>query len=212
MTGVQTCALPIYGGIEDRTINIKYLERTERSINRLISIVEDLEAISKLESGELELRYEDFDIVQMAEDVYEAQEIRAKKKNLNLTFGKNVDKPIIVNADKEQIYRALTNLIVNSIIYGKENGQTIIEFYDMDKNILVEVNDTGIGISEEHLPRLFERFYRIDKSRSREQGGTGLGLSIVKHIIEAHGQRINVRSEHGKGSSFAFTMRKGKMK
>lgn len=197
------------GALEDKKINRLYLESTEKSINRLISIVEDLEAISKLETGQLELHFERFDIIQLVNDAYELQEIRSKKYNINLSIGSGYDKEIIVNADKKQIFQVITNLIVNSIKYGKEGGDTKIDFFDMDSNILIEVADNGIGIDEKNLPRLFERFFRIDKSRSREMGGTGLGLSIVKHIIEAHGQTINVRSKKGEGTTFAFTLKKG---
>jgi two-component system, OmpR family, phosphate regulon sensor histidine kinase PhoR len=196
------------GALEDEKINRMYLERTEKSINRLISIVEDLEAISKLETGQLELHFENFDIVQLVKEVYEMQEIRARKYNISLKFGANYDKPIKVKADKKQIFQVITNLVVNSVKYGSMGGVTKIDFFDMDANILIEVADNGIGIEEKNLHRLFERFYRIDKSRSREMGGTGLGLSIVKHILEAHNQRINVRSKHGEGTTFAFTLTK----
>lgn len=196
------------GAIDDAEINKKYLKKTEKSINRMISIVEDLEAISKLESGELELNYERFDIVELIKDVFEAQELKAKKRSTRLTFASKYDKSIKVYADKERIYQLVTNLVVNSINYGRENGRTTVSFLDMGDNILVEVTDNGLGIKENEIPRIFERFYRVDKSRSREQGGTGLGLAIVKHIIEAHDQTINVRSTPGKGTSFAFTLQK----
>ncbi|HBS84937.1 MAG: two-component sensor histidine kinase [Bacteroidetes bacterium GWF2_38_335] len=197
------------GGLEDDTIARPYLERTEKSINRLISIVEDLETISKLEVGELDLKIERFDIVQLVRDIFEFQEIKSNSFNVQLVIGKNAEKQVFVEADKKQIFQVITNLIVNSIKYGKEGGTTAIDFFDMDSNILVEVTDNGIGIEEKHLPRLFERFFRVDKSRSREIGGTGLGLAIVKHIIEAHNQTIHVRSKIGEGTSFAFTLKKG---
>ncbi|MFP3860512.1 MAG: sensor histidine kinase [Bacteroidales bacterium] len=200
------------GGIDDPSINKKYLQKTEKSINRMISIVEDLEAITKLEAGELKLKYETFDIVELFRDVMESQELKARNKATSLTFDTKYDKPIMVEGDKERIYQAASNLVVNSINYGKEGGKTEISFMDMGDNILVEVSDDGIGISERDIPRIFERFYRVDKSRSREQGGTGLGLAIVKHIIEAHNQTINVRSALNKGSSFAFTLSKAKKK
>ncbi|MFP4047803.1 MAG: sensor histidine kinase [Bacteroidales bacterium] len=200
------------GGIDDPSINKKYLQKTEKSINRMISIVEDLEAITKLEAGELKLKYETFDIVELFRDVMESQELKARNRATSLTFDTKYDKPIMVEADKERIYQAASNLVVNSINYGKEGGKTEISFMDMGDNILVEVSDDGIGISERDIPRIFERFYRVDKSRSREQGGTGLGLAIVKHIIEAHNQTINVRSALNKGSSFAFTLSKAKKK
>jgi two-component system phosphate regulon sensor histidine kinase PhoR len=198
------------GGLYDSNINHKYLEKTEKSINRMISIVKDLEEITRLESGELELNYSSFNIVKLVEEVFESQELRAKKHNISLSFKNSADKTIWVNADREQIDHLLTNLIVNSINYGKENeGITDISFLEMGENILVEIADNGSGISEKDLPRIFERFYRIDKSRSRDSGGTGLGLAIVKHIIEAHNQTINVRSTIKKGTSFAFTLKKG---
>ncbi len=196
------------GGMDDPDINKLFLKRTEKSIDRMISIIEDLEAISKLESGELKLEKEIVDLRRLVEDVFEMQEMRAREKKITLRSGEDLDKPVYVNIDKQRIHQVLSNLVVNSINYGKKKGETVVNVYDMDNRVLVEVKDDGIGISEKHLPRIFERFYRVDKSRSREQGGTGLGLSIVKHIIEAHGQSINVSSEQGKGTSFTFTLEK----
>ncbi len=196
------------GGLDDPNINMLYLTRTERSIDRMISIIEDLEAISKLESGELELYQEPFNLVHLIEDVFELQEIRAKEKSIHLYLGKNVDRSTMVLGDKQRLFQVLSNLVVNSINYSKKNGETCISFYDVDDKVLVEVKDKGIGIPANDLPRIFERFFRVDKSRSREQGGTGLGLAIVKHIIEAHEQRINVNSTLGKGTTFTFTLEK----
>ncbi|MDD5571084.1 MAG: ATP-binding protein [Bacteroidales bacterium] len=196
------------GGLNDTEINIKYLQRTEKNIERLTNIVNDLEVISRLESGEIKLEFNGFDIVLLAKEVIEGLELKAQSKKISINFAENYDKPISVFADKERIRQVLTNLVSNSIIYGNENGKTKISFFDMDENILVEVTDNGIGIEQKDLPRIFERFYRTDKSRSREQGGTGLGLAIVKHIIEAHKQIINVRSTIGIGSTFAFTLKK----
>ena len=197
------------GGLDDPEINREYLLKTEKSINRMIAIVEDLEAISSLESGELQLEMKVFDIVELVHDVMEFLEIKAKQKNIEIYFARNHDKPVMVLANKKSIRQVLINLIDNSIRYGSEvNGKTKISFFDMDENILVEVTDNGMGIDKESLPRIFERFYRTDKGRSREQGGTGLGLAIVKHIIEAHNQVINVRSKIGVGTTFAFTVRK----
>jgi two-component system phosphate regulon sensor histidine kinase PhoR len=198
------------GGLEDETINRKYLERTEKSINRLIGIVEDLETISKLEAGELKLHFEKFSIVGLVEDVYEALDIRAKKKSITLDLNKIYDKPIWVNADKKKIYQVIYNLVLNSINYGNNGGKTTVSFSDLDDRVIVEVNDNGIGIDQKDIPRIFERFYRVDKSRSREQGGTGLGLAIVKHIIEGHKQSISVRSNLNQGTSFIFTLSKAK--
>ncbi|WP_439181752.1 sensor histidine kinase [Carboxylicivirga taeanensis] len=194
------------GGIDDPNINMRYLTRTEKSIDRMISIIEDLEAISKLEAGELQLHKERFNLCQLVDDVFELQEIRANQKTIQLDFGEGADAPLYVKADKQRIFQVMSNLIVNSINYGKKGGKTEVSFFDMGNRVLVEVKDTGIGIPEESLPRIFERFYRADKSRSREQGGTGLGLAIVKHLIEAHGQRINVRSKLGQGTVFTFTL------
>jgi two-component system phosphate regulon sensor histidine kinase PhoR len=196
------------GGIDDPNINLRYLTRTEKSIDRMISIIEDLEAISKLEAGELQLHSERFNMVQLVDDVFELQEIRAGQKSIKMQLGVGGGMPVWVKADKQRIFQVVSNLIVNSINYGKTGGKTEVSFYDMDNRVLVEVKDTGIGISPESLPRIFERFYRADKSRSREQGGTGLGLAIVKHLIEAHGQRINVRSTPGQGTVFTFTLEK----
>lgn len=200
------------GGLEDPEINRKYLQRTEQSIDRMISIIEDLEAISRLESGELKLEFTRFDIVQLTREVMEFLEIKAEKKNIRFYFARNYDEPIMVHADRQRMQQVLTNLIANSVKYGTENGRTKISFFDMDENILVEVTDSGIGIPREELPRVFERFYRGDKSRARKhgEGGSGLGLAIVKHIIEAHRQTINVRSTIGVGSTFAFTLRKSR--
>ena len=198
------------GALNDPSINKKYLERTEKSINRLISIVEDLESISRLESRVLKLVMEKTNIVQLANEVFEALEMRAKESQIKLVFDKDYEAPIWVTADKKRIYQALINLVSNSISYGKEKGRTRVSFMDMGDNILVEVNDDGIGISKKDLPRVFERFFRVDKSRSREQGGTGLGLAIVKHIVEAHQQTINVRSKLNEGTSFVFTLAKHK--
>lgn len=198
------------GGLNDPNINRLYLERAEKNINRIISIVEDLSTITKLESGELTLEYENFNLLKLVEDVFEMYEIKAKRKNIELKIKAGAPKNVLVFADKKGIIQVLSNLVENSIKYGRENGTTSIDFYDMDKNYLIEISDDGIGIDENNLPRIFERFYRVDKHRSREQGGTGLGLSIVKHIIDAHSQTLNVRSQLGKGTSFAFTLRKSK--
>jgi two-component system phosphate regulon sensor histidine kinase PhoR len=198
----------IEGGINDPKINKKYLLRTEKSIDRMISIVEDLITISKLESSDLILEKETFNIVQLVFELVDMQEMRAAKKNIQFKVNKTKQEIVNVNADKKLIYQVLLNLIVNSISYGREDGVTEINIYDMDVQIMVDVTDNGIGIPKQDLTRLFERFYRVDKSRSKEYGGTGLGLSICKHIMEAHLQTITVSSELGQGSSFAFTLEK----
>jgi len=196
------------GGLEDPSINRKYLDRAEKSINRLISIIQDLETISRLEAGELKLEKEEFNIIQLIEEVFEAQEIRAKKRTINLDFDKKYKKPIFVYADKMRMFQVLTNLITNSINYGNVEGRTRVSLSETEKQVVIEINDDGIGIAPQDIPRVFERFYRADKSRSRDQGGTGLGLAIVKHILEGHNQTIDVQSKLKKGTSFIFTLSK----
>lgn len=198
------------GGLEDELINRKYLERAEKSIDRLINIVNDLDTISKLESSMNRLNMEKFDVVALAKEIAEQAEMEADRKHIRISVkgADNLPSPFWVLADKHYIGQVFVNLIINSIRYGKENGTTRIRFRDMLDRILVEVEDNGQGIGKEDLPRVFERFYRTDKGRSREQGGTGLGLAIVKHIVEAHGERISVRSEPGVGSTFSFTLKK----
>ena len=198
------------GGLEDELINRKYLERAEKSIDRLINIVNDLDTIAKLESSMNQLKLEKFDIVALTKEIAEQAEIEADRRHITITVkgAENLPSPFWVLADKHYIGQVLVNLIINSIRYGKEGGNTKIRFRDMLDKILVEVEDNGQGISKEDQPRVFERFYRTDKGRSREQGGTGLGLAIVKHIIEAHGERITVRSEAGVGSTFSFPLKK----
>ncbi len=197
------------GGIDDPKINKLYLKRAEKSVNRMITIVDDLVSISRLESGEFKLHMERFNIVKLVEDVFESHEMLVKNYKIKLEFDRNYSKPIKVYADKKRITEVLNNLIVNSIKYGNSNGKTKVGFNEADGIILVDVTDNGIGIDEEDLPRIFERFYRVDKSRSRDSGGTGLGLAIVKHIIQAHNQSINVRSAPEKGTTFIFSLEKG---
>jgi two-component system phosphate regulon sensor histidine kinase PhoR len=197
----------IDGALYDKNVNMAYLERTSKSVDRMINIVEDLVTISKIESDRLDLEMENFDIVDLAKDIFDQTEMKAKKANLSISLDKEYD-PISVLADRDKIIQVFTNLVVNSIKYGKEGGETKVRFYEMGENILIEVADNGIGISQQNLPRLFERFYRVDKSRSRDQGGTGLGLAIVKHILESHNQVINVRSTEDVGTTFSFTLQK----
>jgi two-component system, OmpR family, phosphate regulon sensor histidine kinase PhoR len=198
------------GGIDDPEVNIHYLQRAARSVDRLCLIVDDLEEISKLESGELLLDQRTFDISELVKDAFDSLELRARERKIKLVFKEGSNATFFVYGDKERIRQVIVNLLVNSIKYGKENGTTQVGLYDMDENILIEITDNGLGIEPEHLPRLFERFYRVDKSRSRDQGGTGLGLAIVKHILEAHKQSINVRSTYGIGTTFTFTLKKSK--
>jgi two-component system phosphate regulon sensor histidine kinase PhoR len=196
------------GAWEDPQISMKYLQRAIDNVDRISSIVEDLNHIAQFEAGKVKLEYERFNIHQLVSEVFEDMEMQANQKRIRLEFKDFAAQPFWVLADREMIRRVLLNLLSNSIKYGKERGKTLVSFYEMDKNILVEISDNGRGISEEHLPRLFERFYRVDKGRSREEGGTGLGLAIVKHIVEAHGQAVNVRSRVGVGSTFGFTLEK----
>jgi len=195
------------GALEDKEINRKYLLRTEKSVERMISIVEDLESISHLETNLEKIKFRQFDIVATCSAVLDALEDNAKQNAISIVFDKEY-KPILVQADEQKISQVLTNLLVNSIKYGNQNGLTKVHFFDMNDVMLVEVSDDGIGIEEPHLARLCERFYRVDDSRSREKGGTGLGLSIVKHIIESHQQTLNIRSTVGVGSTFSFTLKK----
>jgi len=196
------------GGIDDPRINQLYLQRTVKSIDRMISIVEDLESINKLESGELKLKMENFNLVRLVEDVFEIELLMAQERKISLEFSTRADKPVKVYADKKRIMEVISNLVVNAIKYGKKGGFVKVGFFDLGDHIVVEINDNGIGIEKENLPRIFERFYRVDKHRSREQGGTGLGLAIVKHIIEAHDQTINVKSQSDLGTTFTFTLQK----
>jgi two-component system phosphate regulon sensor histidine kinase PhoR len=197
------------GAINDKSVRKKYLERAEKGVERLIYIVEDLDMISKLEMGDVNLELSKFDIVQLIQNVFDLLEMNADKKNIILMFDRKYNKPIKVFADKEKIEQVLTNLVTNSIKYGKENGTTEVTIEDLvNDKVIVRFRDDGEGIEQHSIPRLFERFYRVDKSGARSEGGSGLGLSIVKHIIEAHGEKIYVESEFGKGSEFSFTLEK----
>ena len=197
------------GAMYDKKIGPKYLQRANKGVERLISIVKDLDLISKLESADLNLNKQPFNIINLIQDVFELLEMKAKKRNISLSFNKQYQYPIMVIADVERIEQVLINLIVNSIKYGKIDGSTIVSVQQQKKGkILVKISDNGEGIKDEHKDRLFERFYRVDQSRSREQGGSGLGLSIVKHIVEAHGEQIFLKSEFGVGSEFSFTLEK----
>ena len=197
----------IDGGIHDESINVEYLKRADKSVDRMIHIIDDLETISQLESGSLVVDYEKFDISNLCKEVVDQLELVAAKKGIKLELLEENKKAVKVQADKFRIRQVLANLITNSIKYGKDNGLTIIGFKAIGDKVQVNISDNGIGIKEEHLDRLFERFYRVDKGRSREQGGTGLGLSIVKHILEAHEQHISVSSTVGEGTKFTFTLK-----
>lgn len=199
------------GAMSDKKVLKKYLQGANKGVERLIHIVSDLDMITQLESGGLVLKRDDFDIVALIQNVLQLLEMKAGKKNITLTFDRKYNKSIIVNGDKERIEQVLINLIVNSIKYGKRDGTTEVAVEDLLKNkILIRVTDNGEGIAKENLTRIFERFYRIDKSGSRKEGGSGLGLSIVKHIVEGHAEKIYLESQLGIGSEFSFTMEKGK--
>jgi len=194
--------------LDDPEMAVKFLQKAEKNVERLSYLINDLDAISKLESGEVPIDYRKFDFVLLAKEVMEALEDKATKRRVQLSFKEKYMHPAFVNADREKIRQVMINLISNSIKYGKENGSTAIKIFELHDQYLIEVTDDGIGIDEKHLPRLFERFYRIDSHRSREVGGTGLGLAIVKHILEAHQQIISVRSTLQIGTTFAFTLQK----
>jgi two-component system phosphate regulon sensor histidine kinase PhoR len=195
---------------EDRDMARQFLDKASKNVDRLSYLIQDLDEISKLESGELPINYTKFKINDLIKEVMESLEIKAKQHNIKLVFKQKYDEPIMVTADRQKITQVLTNLIDNSFKYGKEAGNTWITLFDLHDQVLIEVTDDGIGIEEKNLPRLFERFFRTDTSRSRQIGGSGLGLAIVKHIVEAHQQTINVRSTEGVGSTFGFTLQKVK--
>ena len=199
------------GAMKDKAVRKKYLVSASKGVERLIFIVKDLDMISKLEVGDLNLEETSFDIIALLKSVFELFEMRAQKRGITLTLDAEYENPIMVSADRERIQQVLTNLIVNSIKYGKQNGTTEVSVEDLIHNkVIVRITDNGVGIEKENISRLFERFYRVDKSGSREQGGSGLGLAIVKHIIEAHDEKIYVESELGVGSEFSFTLEKTK--
>lgn len=199
------------GAVNDKNVRKKYLQRANKGVERLIYIVKDLDLITKLEVGDLHLELEDFDIVEVIQGVFELLEMKAEKKNITLTFDAEDQHPVYVHADREKIQQVVTNLIVNSIKYGHENGTTEVSVENLIKNkVIIRVTDNGEGIAKQHIPRLFERFYRVDKSGSRAEGGSGLGLAIVKHIIEAHNEKIYVESVLDVGSEFSFTLEKAK--
>ncbi|WP_298494195.1 ATP-binding protein [uncultured Algibacter sp.] len=197
------------GAMNDKNLREKYLLRASKGIERLGYIIKDLDMITKLEVGDLSLNFEVFNIVELVESVFDMLEMKANKRKITLVFDTDYPNPILVKADKERIQQVLVNLIVNSIKYGSEKGTTEVSIENLIKNkVIVRVTDNGEGIAKEHIPRLFERFYRVDKSGSRKEGGSGLGLSIVKHIIEAHQEKIYVESEYAVGSEFSFTLEK----
>ena len=199
------------GALKDKKVREKYLRRAAKGVDRIISIVKDLDLITQFESGIKTVDRSEFNIFDLVDNVFDLLEFESEKNNISLKLENNNNSLIYVNADQERILQVLTNLIVNSIKYGSDNGYTkvIVEDFNKEK-VIVRIIDNGEGIEEEHIPRLFERFYRIDKNRSRKKGGSGLGLSIVKHIIEAHNEQIFVKSEIGAGTEFSFTLSKPK--
>jgi len=201
----------IEGAVEDKQIRTKYLDRANKGVERLVAVIKDLDMIAKLENDGMKLDLKVFNILELTQNVFDLFEMKAKKRNVTLKFDKIYEFPIFVKGDVEKIEQVLINLVVNSIKYGKPNGITTVsvDIYN-EKKFIIKVSDNGEGIKQQHLPRLFERFYRVDQSRSREQGGSGLGLSIVKHIIEAHNETILLKSIYGEGSEFSFTLEKAK--
>jgi len=197
------------GAAQDETLRDKYLKRANKGVERLIYIIKDLDMITKFEAGDLSLDIESFDIVELIQNVFELLEMKAANKKITLNFDRDYNHPIMVNGDRERLQQVITNLIVNSIKYGQNKGTTEVSIENLIKNkVIIRITDNGEGIKKKHIPRLFERFYRVDKSGSRKEGGSGLGLAIVKHIIEAHHEKLYIESEFGIGSEFSFTLEK----
>lgn len=197
------------GAAKNKELRTKYLKRADKGVERLIYIIKDLDMITKLETGNLNLKMETIDLVSLIKNSFELLEIKAQKHKISLTFDKNYDAPILVKGDLERLEQVILNLVINSLKYGKNGGLTTVSIAEFSKNqVVVNVKDDGEGIAKEHLPRLFERFYRVERSRTRKEGGSGLGLAIVKHIIESHKQQVFVKSAVGKGSTFSFTLEK----
>lgn len=197
------------GAMKDKSVRKKYLQRANKGVERLIYIIKDLDMITKLEVGDLDLEKEEFNIIELVQNVFDLLEMKSAKKNITLTFDTDYSESVFVWADRERIQQVLTNLIVNSVKYGVKDGTTEVSIEDFIKNkVIVRVTDNGEGIEREFIPRLFERFFRVDRSGSRKEGGSGLGLSIVKHIVEAHDEKIYVESQVGIGSEFSFTLEK----
>jgi two-component system phosphate regulon sensor histidine kinase PhoR len=197
-------------GFDDPVLAQQFLTKAAKNVDRLSYLITDLDEISKLESGEIPVNLTRFKINDLIKEVFESLELKARQHNIKLIFKQKYDEPILVNADREKIRQVLVNLIDNSFKYGNEEGTTSVSLFELHDQVLVEVTDDGVGIEEKYLPRLFERFFRTDSSRSRQIGGSGLGLAIVKHIVEAHEQTISVRSTEGLGSTFGFTLQKSK--
>ncbi len=197
------------GGLEDENVNRSFLERASKATDRMVNILDDLDQITKLEVNAFKIEMRSFEIKELITEVLDSLELIAKEKNITLKLHKDYNSKYVIG-DRSKIAQVLINLISNSIFYGKENGNTLIRLFSMDNIVTIEVSDDGPGIEQQHIPRLFERFYRVEKSRNRNEGGSGLGLAIVKHIIESHGQTISVRSTVGIGSTFSFSLDKSK--
>nr|WP_164679511.1 ATP-binding protein [Rasiella rasia] len=201
----------IDGAMKDKSVRKKYLQRANKGVERLIYIIKDLDMITKLEVGDLNLQKEAFDIIELIQNVFDLLEMKAAKRNIALTFDMTYNNDIMVLGDRERLQQVLSNLLVNSIKYGVEGGTTEVSIEEFIHNkVIIRITDNGEGVSNDHLPRLFERFFRVDKSGNRKEGGSGLGLSIVKHIVEAHNEKIYVESQLGIGSEFSFTLEKAK--
>ena len=196
------------GGLEDPSINKRFLKRALKGAERMNKIIIDLDMISRFESDRINMEIENNNIVEICQDIFESLELKAKENKITLRFAENYSNEILVSCDKDKIGQVMQNLIINAIKYSDPDTELVVRFTDVERNILIEIEDNGPGIDEKHISRLFERFYRVDKSRARNEGGTGLGLSIVKHIIEAHGHTVQVRSKEGEGSNFFFTLTK----
>jgi two-component system phosphate regulon sensor histidine kinase PhoR len=197
----------LQGALENPEVNRKFLTKTARNVDRLTNLLNDLDEISSLERGELIIYPENFVIQDLVKEVYESLSGKAEERNVQCTIKKGCESPLVVHADREKLRQVLTNLIENSIKYGKQDGSVVASIYKTDgKHILIEISDDGIGINEKHLPRVFERFYRTEEGRSIDVTGSGLGLAISKHIIEAHGQTIHVRSREDIGTTIGFTL------
>ena len=196
------------GGLEDPSINKRFLNRALKGVERMNKIILDLDMITRFESERINMQFHENNIVEICQEIIDGLELKAKEKNISLKFSKSYASPIMVNCDRLRIGQVIQNLIINAVNYSDPDSEVILRFIDVDSNILVEVEDNGPGINEKDAARLFERFYRVDKSRARNEGGTGLGLSIVKHIIEGHGHNIGLRSKEGEGSTFFFTLTK----
>lgn len=198
------------GGLEDDKVNRVFLERAAKAIDRMTHILEDLDELTKLEVNELKLELRPFDIRELAREVMDSFEMKAQEKGMSVRFSKEYSNAIMVKADRGKIAQVFTNLIGNSITYGNDGGETLVRLFEVDDIVTVEISDNGPGIDPKHIPRLFERFYRVEQSRNRNEGGSGLGLAIVKHILDSHHQTISVRSTVGIGSTFTFSLDKFK--